>query len=205
MNKTYRLLLPLLAIYMSGCPSEEVRPRHTRPFPTTAALLPMDNNSNNLLGPVLLRKLLEDLMAGSSIDVQDTKETDRILRKAGITDGGQLRSITPEKLGKLLGVEGLIYGELLDFSYTNIGVMSKRSVKARLFIVEPDTGDKLWDSTKQEVSSKTAFNADAIKENLAVGLGTKLIETAMQSPLRPETETVARDLLGDLARTKRNW
>jgi len=205
MSKTFRLLLPLLAIYIVGCPSPEIRPRHTKPFPQTVALLPMDNHSNSLLGPVLLRKLLEDILSGSSIDVQDTKDTDAILKKAGITDGGQLGSMTPEKLGKLLGVDGLLYGELLDFNYTNIGIISKRSVKARLYLVDPATGDTTWDATKQEVNSKTAFTADAMKENFALGLGTKLLETAMQSPLRPETETVARDLLGDLGRAKRSW
>ena len=205
MTKHLRLLLPVLALYLAGCPSPEVRVRHAKPFPDTVALLPMDNHSNSLIGPVLLRKLIEDLMAGSSVDVQDTKETDAILRKAGITEGGQLRSIPPEQLGKLLGVEGLIYGELLDFNYTNIGVISKRSVKARLFIIDPATGEKLWDATKQEANSRTAFSADGMKENLAVGLGTKLVETAMQSPLRPETETVARELLGDLRRAKKSW
>lgn len=205
MHKLILTSLALTAMLMSACATNQPRVRHAKPFPESVALLPMDNHSNSLIGPVLLRTLLEDLMAGSSFDVQDTKQTDATLQKEGITDGGQLRSMTPEKLGKLLGVDGLIYGELLDFNYTNIGVMSKRAVKARLYIVDPATGETLWDATKVEANSKMAFTADAMKENLAVGLGTKLIETALKSPLRPETEVVARELLGDLGRTKRNW
>jgi len=201
-------LLTLLAIALlsCGCPdSTKPTARHAKPFPGSAALLPFNNHSNSLVGPVLIRKLLEDMLSGSSLELQDPAETDESLRALAITDGGQLGSVTPQKLGEKLGVEALFYGELVDFSYTNVGVLSKRSVKARLKLVDAKTGETLWAAEKERVNSKAGLSADAIKENFAMGLGTKFLEKAMNSPLKPETEDVAHDLLDDLVRAKQNW
>jgi hypothetical protein len=201
------VLAPALAVLsLYGC-AETTAPvvRHARPFPQTAALLPFANDSNSVIGPVLIRKLLEDYLSGSSLDVQDTAETDSRLRTIGITDAGQFRATSNQKMGELLEVEVLFYGELIDFSYTNVGVLSKRSVKFRLAMVDAKTGEKLWESERASVNSKAGLSADSIKDNFASGLGTKLVEKAMGSPLRPESEDVVHELLRDLTRAKQGW
>lgn len=196
-------MLLLVTIFLGGCAEQRQAARPARPFPEKVALLPVSNYSNSMVGPVLLRKIIEEYLLASTMEVQETGDTDEALKTIGISQGGQLNSSTPQKLGELLEVDGLLYCELLDFSYTNIGVMSKRSVKARLLLVETATGARLWETEKESVGSRAALSADAIKENFARGMGEKLLETAMRSPLRPETEDVAHALLKDLARARK--
>ena len=130
---------------------------------------------------------------------------DRRLDGIGITDGGQLGAVQPQKLGEVLGVQALLYGELLQFGYTNLGVFNKRVVEVHLVLVEAATGRKLWEGTKKETTSKVGLNADAIKENLVTGLVEKYAETLLRNPLRPEAETVVQSLMRSLNQTKRNW
>ncbi len=193
----------LLVGAIAGCAAKgPVKPKP--PLPRVIALLPMANHSNSMLGPVLARNLLETRLIGSGYDITDPAKTDAGLKTIGITDGGQLRSATPQKLGQVLNVDGLLYGELLEFKYTNIGVFSKRSVEIKLTLVDAKTGEKLWEASKRESSSKTGFSKDAIKENLARGLGTQLLETALKSPLRPETETVTQSLVKALNKERKS-
>jgi hypothetical protein len=165
----------------------------------------MNNFANNVQGPHLVRKLVEMRLRGSGFDSMDLKEIDRRLDGLGITDGGQLGAVQPQKLGETLGVQALLYGEVLQFGYTNLGVYNRRVVEVRLVLVEAASGRKLWEGTKKETTSKVGLNADAIKENLVVGLVEKYAETILKNPLRPEAETVVQMLVRDLNRTRRDW
>ncbi|MEK7475970.1 MAG: GNA1162 family protein [Candidatus Coatesbacteria bacterium] len=195
----------LLAVVVAGCHEPVKRVQHDTPFPASIALLPMNNFANNVRGPHLIRKLVEMRLIGAGFDSMDLREIDRRLDGIGITDGGQLGAVQPQKLGEVLGVQGLLYGEVLQFGYTNLGVFNKRVVEVHLVLVETATGRKLWEATRKETTSKVGLNADTIKENLVTGLVEKYAETILKNPLRPEAETVVQSLMRDLNRTKRSW
>jgi hypothetical protein len=81
-----------------------------------------------------------------SYNVKDVKETDQILRdQMGINLGGQLDLTTPQKLGEVLGVEGVLYGTLMDFDETNTGVLDVRKVRAAFRLVSTGTGLAVWE------------------------------------------------------------
>lgn len=201
--------LPLaLAVMLgvAGCP-RPAPPRvvHPRPFPGPIALLPLANGATNLQGPVLIRRLLETSLRGAAFTGPDPATVDDRLRALGVTDGGQLGSVSATRLAESLGVAGLLYGEVVTFNYTNLGFLARRSVEVRLRLVEAATGETVWQATRKETRSKAALSADAMKENFVVGLGTKLIETALKSPLRPESEVVSHALVRDLSRARNTW
>ncbi len=200
-------LAALLPLCVAGCP--DMAPvkhvAHARPFPRTIAVLPLANAAVNMQGPILVRKLLEMYLMGAQYNYPEDKTVDTALRGIGITDGGQLGSVTPAKLGATLKVDGLLYGEIVRFKYTNLGFLSKREVEVHLKLVDAGTGEVIFEKARDEVHSKAALSVDAMKENLVVGLGTKLIETAMKSPLRPESETVCQGLIRDLNLVRKNW
>jgi len=189
----------------AGCAPGVRKPRHLTPFPAQLALLPLDNHAVSLAAPVLIRRLLEMYLVGGQYHPAPAAEVDEKLRAIGITDGGQVRSVTPAKLGETLGADALLMGEVLTFKYTNIGIYSKREVEVHLKLVLAATGEVLWEDTRKEANSKAGFTADAIKENLVGGLSTELVEKAMKDPLRPESETVFNALMRGLNRTRRDW
>jgi hypothetical protein len=122
------------------------------PFPTDpsnplrkVAVLPMRNDTDDVDGPNVVRQKMVQALQNRSYVVQDVKETDQILRdRMGINLGGQLDMTTPQKLGETLGVEGVLYGQLMDFDETTTGVYNARKVRGRFSLVNTATGQPLW-------------------------------------------------------------
>lgn len=201
-----RATMVILAFLAAGCSKPaSVKARHDTPFPQPIALLPFANSTNSLDGPVLLRALVGKRLSESDYRVTDQAETDRKLRDLGISDGGQLRAVDPVKLGASLGASGLLYGEVIQFGYTNLGVYNKRAVEIRLSLVDGATGARLWESTRKASSTRLGLDRDAITENLAVGLAEKVVEKILKSPLRAEAEEASRDVVRDLNRARNSW
>jgi hypothetical protein len=203
--KPLELLLPFLLLAGCAAPAAAPKAAHSSPFPQRIALLPMDNQSTDLRGPELVRELLKDSLDLANFDLAANAEIDEKLRSIGISEGGQLNAVTPQKLGELLGVDALIYGDLTEFSNANVGVYSNRTVEAALKLVDAKTGEKLWEATKRKADSKLGLSKDAAVSNLKSGYAAKALEGLMNSPLLPEAEEAVRLLVKDLVKTRRNW
>ena len=109
------------------------------------AVLPLKNDTNDVDGPNILRQKMVEALENRSYVVKDLKETDQILRdQMGITLGGQLDLTTAQKLGEALGVEGVLYGTLMDFSETTTGVISIKKVRGKFKLVNTATGQAVW-------------------------------------------------------------
>ena len=91
----------IAVILLAGC---AVKPKMISPnyaAPARIAVLPMSNQSNDLKGPEYVREVFIRNLESRGYVVASVKETDELLRtKLGITDGGQLRSTTAEKICK---------------------------------------------------------------------------------------------------------
>ena len=110
------------------------------------AVLPMKNDTADVDGPDVVRKKMIEALENKSYIIQDVKESDQTLRdRMGINLGGQLEMTTPQKLGETLGVEGVLYGTLIDFDETTTGVLNVRKVRAKFKLVNAMTGQVLWE------------------------------------------------------------
>jgi hypothetical protein len=73
---------------------------------------------------------------------------------------------TPQKIGEVLGVEGLLYGTLMDFDETSTGVLNVKKVRAKFKLVNAMTGQTVWErglGVRSEVRmSGTSGDAAAI-------------------------------------------
>jgi hypothetical protein len=106
----------------------------------------MKNDTMDVDGPNVVRKKMIIALENKSYIVKDTQETDQILRdQMGINLGGQLEMTTPQKLGEVLGVEGVLYGTLMDFDETSTGVLSVKKVRAKFKLVNAMTGQTVWE------------------------------------------------------------
>jgi hypothetical protein len=109
------------------------------------AVLPMVNDSNDVDGPEVMRTKMVQALINRSYVVKDLKETDQILRdQMGITLGGQLDLTTARKLGETLGVDGVLYGTLMDFDETTTGVINVKKVRGKFKLVNVMTGQTGW-------------------------------------------------------------
>jgi hypothetical protein len=193
LNKRVAAALALL-LAASGCALSPkfIVPQYYRP--SVVAVLPFDNQSNNLTGPVLLRKLFIEGLQRKGYGVQPAEETDEKLKAAGITDAGQLPTIIPKELGEKLGVDAVFYGNVMKFNYITLGFYSNRIVQADFRLVSV-SGEPLWEDERTVSNKDFAFSEDEIKENLKNQLIEKAVENILRSPLLEESRSVVRQSL----------
>jgi hypothetical protein len=133
-------------VIFSGC----AIPHPPLPYDSTnplkhVAVLPMKNDTNDVDGPDMMRQKMVKALENRSYVVKDLKETDQILRdRMGITLGGQIDLTTAQKLGKELGVEGLLYGTLMDFGELTTGAINVKKVRGKFKLVNAMTGQTVW-------------------------------------------------------------
>lgn len=162
------------------------------------AVLPMHNLGVDLRGPALLRQVVQMQLGAAGFRLEGLDWIDGRLREVGVTDGGQLGSQTPSAIGTQLASDALLYGVIEEFDDKNAGVWASRSVAARLWLVDARTGAKLWEASRKKSNPKVALSGEGVRQTLLAGYGEKLLESALQSPLRPEAEDVVRQLVKDL-------
>jgi len=224
------ILLVAATSVMGGCAIPHM------PFPTDpsnplkrVAVLPMRNDTDDVDGPNVVREKMAEALRNRSYVVMDVKESDQILRdRMGINLGGQLEMTTPQKLGETLGVEGVLYGTLMDFDETTTGVYNARKVRGMFMLVNTATGQPIWSrglgvKTEQGTSSmgsglvklgaraadarekdapwvllQSATTNQSTKDSFIMGLGTKLLTKAVGIHLEYESKELARMVTDNL-------
>lgn len=204
LDRRYIPFMLFLAV-LGGCASTAPSARHSSPFPSTIALLPLENQSLDLRAPELLRDLLDTYLSAANFNLTDVKEAEEKIRGIGIQEGGQLNAVTPQKLGVLLKADALLYGDIETFNNANIGVYASRTVKVRLWLVDAKTGKTLWETEKSKVNSELGLSKNSAKNILVNGYAAKAVENLMDNPLYPESEDVVRLLVRELGKARKNW
>jgi len=132
---------------IAGCAPVRHLPRHfdrTNPV-RRVAILPMKNDTSDVEGPNLVRKKMSDMLQERAYVVKDAAEVEQILRdRMGITLGGQLEMTTARILGETLGVDGVLYGTLMDFDETSTGFYNVRKVRATFKLINTMTEQAVW-------------------------------------------------------------
>jgi hypothetical protein len=142
----WSILLVVMTLAVAGCniPRMPLPTDPTNPM-KVVAVLPMKNDTNDVDGPTIVREKIVEALKNRSYVVMDLKESDTILRdRMGINLGGQLSLTTPQKLGETLGVQGVLYGELMDFDETITGLYNAKKVRGSFMLVNTATGQPIW-------------------------------------------------------------
>ena len=186
------------------------------------AILPLVNNTNDVDAPEFVRERLVEALSARMYNIQPLEETNQILRdQMGITLGGQLEMADNREMAQILGVEGLFFGDLMDFHETTTGVYNSRNVRGRFRIVNATNDAIFWQNgigvrsqdshggamgdvavvaagvtgNDEEVPwviiDSTSSN-ESILTGMALGLGTKLISKAIGTHLVRETDEMIR-------------
>lgn len=224
-------LFSVLALFYGCVPPPRPVPTHynfSNPI-KRVAILPMKNDTVDVNGPDMVRSKMEAALKERGYNVKPLKESDQILRdQMGINLGGQLDLTTPQKLGEALGVEGVLYGNLMDFDETTTGLYNVKKVRAKFKLVNAMTGSTFWErglGVKSEVKMSGALGTAAtvvanvqdardketpweildvrtsnkgFGETVGIELGTKLLSKAMGTHLDRESTELATRITRDL-------
>lgn len=191
--------LPLVwaALLVGGCAAKPEFIKKPYNPPSRVAVLPFDNMSNSVEAPVFMQKLVHDALVSGGYSVMSMDETAAKLKEAGITQGGQEKSKTPQELARILGASAVLYGTVKSFSYVTLGVYMKREVGVAAELVGAD-GEKQWKHTAVAKREEFSLKASETLGNMAKAMGTqlvvKLLEKLISHPLYPEMRRCVHDL-----------
>jgi len=177
----------ILLLLLAGCAPSKVYVSKTYHTPKRVAVLPMSNETNDLDGPVLVRKLLQEHLEDRFFERAPLEEIDAALRDHGFTDGGQLRAAKPQDLGEWTKADGLLYSVLEEFNYLNVGFYWQRRVKIKARLVDAGTGESLWESEKGWITQGIATSKREAERQFAIQMAIKAAEKMTHQPLRPES------------------
>jgi hypothetical protein len=193
------------------------------------AILPMKNDTSDVDGPNTVREKMVEALTKRSYVVMDIKESDQVLRdRMGINLGGQLELTTAQKLGETLGVQGVLYGELIDFDETITGLYNAKKVRGKFKLVNTASGQAIWerglgvkseqgtsslasglvklgaraaDSREKEapwVTLQSQTTNQTAGQSFGMGLGMSLLSKAVGKHLDTESKELARIVTDNL-------
>lgn len=190
----------VLAVLLSACVTlPPVNPNPGSPI-KSLAVLPVVNNSVDVDGPAAVQEALYTEAHHYHFPVvKPNAETNQILKdQMSLTLGSQLDMATPQKLGTALGVDGVLYVSLEDFSQKITGIYNVKRVRIRAKLVDCKTGEVLWKNgigIKQALTAGGSFLSQVPGVNLAIGAAGAL--SSMASKMSDKTDAALPKFLGD--------
>lgn len=207
-SKRIRMALLFAAVVMvvaatTGCIAPLPPPDPNNPI-AKVAVLPMNNKTNDMEGPNWVRAAFAQRVPSRYYMVIPSAQVDQALKdQMGVTIGGQLDftnpgagAPTPQKVGEVLGVDGLFYGTLEDFQNLITGFYNKKKVSATFKLVSAKTGEVVWEkmeeASQSDVQLSVAGALDAVKHKVA---GAVINKALRANPLPIQTDQVINQLM----------
>ncbi len=153
------LLVLLLGVFVSGCavstsdtvvtaPAIKTREITTATgetvnLPQTVAVLPFVNQTESDFAYVVVRRTMFNHFASKNYRMLHWKDVDSQLQLAGLETAEAANAKTPEELMKILGVDGLIYGNITHYDKEFAGIASRVSVGVEMLFLNSE-GKRIW-------------------------------------------------------------
>ncbi len=173
MKKKKFLLLGMglsLAFFVMGCAGgahHSVVPDYKSKSPRSIATLPVLNETVSLKGPEIFQPLLQKKLSQKGYETPAIAFIDERLKEKEIREAGQVNTLTPQELGKLLGVDAVLYSAVTDFSTTYLLAYASMTVGGRFWLVDTQSGEKLWESDHQVKETKLGLDSKSIQDTLS--------------------------------------
>lgn len=173
-----------------------IAPDHANPI-RTVAVLPLVNNTNDVEAPGYVRDELVLRLLAMQYVVKPVMQSDQILRdQLGITLGRQLDMATVRQLNDALGVDGVLYGVLDDFSTTIAGVLTEKKARARFALVRTSDGALFWSSGAGVIGRIRV--SGGVSGKVATGLEAKSRVEAAKESAEQAKKTAGAESVGKL-------
>src|SRR3989339_1300319 len=188
-----RIIIIVAAVFLFDC-CVSTRGYKTPGFvsPLPVAVLPLNNMSNDLKAAQMFRELFKNSLQDLGYSVAKNNDVDFLLQRNGLTDGGQLTNIPPEKLCEMLGVDAVFIGTLEKAGQLTTGVYNKNHVKASMKLFRQN--ELLWSDAAEASTKNVGLSGKAIGDAFVKRVGGKALSKFNGHPLLMLTEQVILDL-----------
>lgn len=151
----------------------KVYPAMAKARPLSVAVLPFADVSRSQAGAQAVRRGFYNHFSSLPFRDMELWRVDDLLKKAGLTDPAVINQTSAKDLGKILGTDAIVYGEISNFDKLFAVLYSQVSVGAKLRMYDGRTGELLW--TGEHVAR---IHEGGISTN-PIGLIATIIATAM--------------------------
>lgn len=175
----------VLIIFLSSCGLKNVnfRPQNYVIERANIVVLPFENISNDITAEEMIRDLVIAKFRKKGWSVIDKNHTDQKLKEIGITDGGQLNSITKKELFNIFNTRYICYGTINEFKFQNLGFIILKKVELNIKIYDTSKDDYVFDETSDSSDLKVYLDREEAKKAFITYNALKLVENIMKRPL----------------------
>jgi hypothetical protein len=113
-------------------------------IPKTVAVLPFVDLSKSKEAIDIVRRGFYNHFSSLPFTDMELYRVDSQLKKAGLTDAEVISKTSPQELGRILGVDAVVFGEISNFDKLFLVVYSQVSVGAEIKMYDTKTGNILW-------------------------------------------------------------
>ena len=136
------LIVPQMQSPFKG--TYEVSPYMEKHRPVSVAILPFVDRSRSKKGVDVVRKGFYNHFSSMPFRDMELYRVDELLEKAALRDAEAVNVSSPQDLGKILGVDAVIYGTVSNFDKLFAVMYSHVSVGAEIKMYDTKTGNFLW-------------------------------------------------------------
>lgn len=145
------VLILICFIAFSGCAAQKpnldqelARAVIQNRYPRSIAVLPFGNKTEvDGIEDFVRVTFYSHLSAHPYRDIE-LHLVDQKLRQLGITDYEKLRKVPVRKLGRILGCDAVVFGEVIEYERFFAGIYSQMAVGASITIWDTRTGREIW-------------------------------------------------------------
>ena len=115
-------------------------------LPNKVAILPFANKTTNPEAGIVVRKMFYNFFSSLNYHDQEPYWVDEKLKQKNLYQrvvAGE--HVSPQKLGQFLGVDAVVYGEVLNLGKIYALVYSENKAGLRARMVQSDTGQTIWE------------------------------------------------------------
>ncbi len=166
----------------------------------SVVVLPFENQTTNLIGPGMLRKMVFERFSEKGYHTVSMEEIDEKLKKIGVTDGGQLSYISQGVLKETFGNRLACFGTVEYFTFQNLGFIVRKKVVLKIKVVSLVDDKVVFEATGKGSDTKFFLSKDEAKEAFVKQMALKLLDNMFKSPLKREARAALRRIFKKIPR-----
>lgn len=172
------LLLPIIALLMTGCATQtlikgDAFPQMYAEKPVAILVVPSINHSTAADAPILYSSTINEPLSNAGFYVLPIEVTNRFLRNEGLAEGEMLKDIPPQKFAEPFGADAVLYLTIAQWDTNYFIVGGNVTVEVDFNMKSTKTGETLWAYTNKLVLDTSGSDSG--------GLLAQLIATAIST------------------------
>jgi hypothetical protein len=173
----FLILGAVFILLLSGCVSAKFLVPAWEPG--TIAVLPFTNESSDVAIEKFTRVVMFDTLDRSGYEVVPLEQVDSSLEELGITEGGQLPTITIAEIAEKIEADSFMVGNIISARRVMLGVYFDKQFEANFQIYDRESEELKWEDERESQERKVVINPGEIAKTAGKAFALELASDAI--------------------------